>query len=202
MFLPMLPVLQWKCLLIGTENVSMQANFSNSEGLLYQAKKAKFSADLPINDNSLSSSPDLHHKLPMRSIQESEDLSVQSEDSREHSNLFGVNFIMWFEIGIEGKDPMDEKEDDWGRKLEFGFSDSNFDKDIEDYFLLFEDKCSQSHVCAGRVMGVLSHLRENVIKPPSYDPRNIVDLLDKYRDAHISDSGWREVDPEEWHVEI
>jgi hypothetical protein len=43
-------------------------------------------------------------------------------------------------------------------------------------------------------MGVISHLREIMIKPPSYDPRNIMDLLDKYRDAQISDSGWREVD--------
>ena len=52
----------------------------------------------------------------------------------EHSNFYWVKFMMWFEIGIEGKDPMDEEEDDWGGKLEFGFSDSNVDKDIEDYF--------------------------------------------------------------------
>ena len=32
----------------------------------------------------------------------------------------------------------------------------------------------------------------------SYDPRNVVDLLDKYRDGHIVDSGWREIDTEEW----
>jgi hypothetical protein len=50
-------------------------------------------------------------------------------------------------------------------------------------------------------MGVLSHLREKVIEPPSYDHRHIVDLVDKYQDAHISDSGWREVDPEEWFAE-
>ena len=60
----------------------------------------------------------------------------------------------------------------------------------------FEDECTQSH--AGRVMGVLSHFRGKVIDPPSYDPRNIVDLIEKYRDALISNSGWREVDPEEW----
>ena len=64
--------------------------------------------------------------------------------------------------------------------------------------MLFEDQCTQAHLCAGRVMGVLSHLRGKVIKAPSYDPRDIVELLDKYRDAHISDSGWRDVDPEEW----
>jgi hypothetical protein len=49
-------------------------------------------------------------------------------------------------------------------------------------------------------MGVLSHIREKAIKPPNFNPRNIVDLVDKYQDAHISDHGWREVDPEEWFV--
>jgi hypothetical protein len=48
----------------------------------------------------------------------------------------------------------------------------------EDYFLPFKDKCTQSHNCAGRVTGVLYHLRKKVIDPPSYDSRNIVDLLD------------------------
>ena len=32
----------------------------------------------------------------------------------------------------------------------------------------------------------------------SYDPRNVVDLLDKNRDGNIVDSGWREVDSHEW----
>ena len=31
-----------------------------------------------------------------------------------------------------------------------------------------------------------------------YPQRNIEELIDKYRDAHILDSGWREVDTEEW----
>ena len=62
-----------------------------------------------------------------------------------------------------------------------------------------EDECTtQSHLCAGRVMGVLLNMRELLLRPPSYDTRNVVDLLDRYRDAHISDSGWREVDTEEW----
>ena len=39
---------------------------------------------------------------------------------------------------------------------------------------------------------------DSVLKPPSYDPRNNVDLLDKYIDAHTIDSGLREVDTEEW----
>ena len=53
---------------------------------------------------------------------------------------------------------MDQTEDDWGGKIEFGFSDKTFCKDIEDYFLLFEDECSlQSHTCAARVARVLEH---------------------------------------------
>ena len=64
---------------------------------------------------------------------------------------------------------------------------------------MFEDECTtQSHSSAGRVMGVLFDKRSSVLNPPSYDPRNVVDLLDKYRDGHIVDSGWREVDTEEW----
>jgi hypothetical protein len=58
---------------------------------------------------------------------------------------------MGFEIRIEQKDPMDNDEDDWGGRLEFGFSENNFSKDVEDYFLLFKDQCTQSHTCAGRV---------------------------------------------------
>ena len=52
------------------------------------------------------------------------------------------------------------------------------------------------HSCAGQVLG---DMREQVLKPPIYDPTpsNVVDLLDKYRDAHIIDSGWRDVDNEE-----
>ena len=59
--------------------------------------------------------------------------------------------------------------------------------------MLFEDKCTKSHTCAGRVMGVLSHI--------SRKPRNIMELVDKYRDANISYSGWRELDPEIWFAE-
>ena len=73
--------------------------------------------------------------------------------------------------------------------------------DMEDYFLLFEDKCSQLHTCAGRIMGIQSYFRDKVLKPPSYDPRDIVALVEKYGDAHISDSGWRAVDQEEWYAE-
>ena len=88
---------------------------------------------------------------------------------------------------------MDQDEEDWGGKIEFGFSDNKFPQEIEDYFLPFEDECSLSHSCAGRVMGVLvknlEHVRDKLIKPPEYDPRNIMNLIEKYGDAHISDCG-------------
>ena len=141
----------------------------------------------------------------MRSIVDDEsddanDDTDEKEECREKTNLFGVNYLMWFEVGIEGKDPMDQDEEEWGGKIEFGFHQKPFPTDLEDYFLLFEDKCSQLHTCAARVMGIQSHARESVIKPPSYDPRDIVALVEKYGDAHISDSGWREVDQEEWYA--
>ena len=99
---------------------------------------------------------------------------------------------MWFDMSIEEKDPLDHNEEDWGGKIEFGFSDKNFSKDGEDYFLMFEDECStQAHHCAGRVMGVLHNMRDIVLNPPTYDSRNVVNLLDKYRDGHIIDCGWR-----------
>ena len=86
---------------------------------------------------------------------------------------------------------MDKDKEDWGGNIEFWLQQQEFSKNLEDYFILFEDECTQSHACAG--------MMEKVIGPPSFDPRNIVDLVDKYGDAHISDSGWREVDPEEWY---
>ena len=107
---------------------------------------------------------------------------------------------MWYDISIEGKSSMNPEEQDWGGRLEFGFSDTSFPKDIEDYFLLFEDECSllAHHNCSARVMGVVSNMKHRLLQPPSYDPRSILDLLDKYGDAHIIDSGWREVFTEEW----
>ena len=185
---------------VDSVNPSMEGNTSSGESLKSQPKKAKLLADLNIVDENLSSSPELPHKLPSRKNNDSE-VSEESENSCEKSNLYGINFIMWFDVGIEGKSSMDQEEEDWGGRLEFGFSDASFPKDVEDYFLMFEDECTQSHFCAGRVMGVLSHVRKKAVKPPDYDLRNIVDLVDKYRDAHINDSGWREVDPEEWYAD-
>ena len=94
---------------------------------------------------------------------------------------------------------MDRDEQDWGGKIEFGFKDNKFLKEIEDYFLLMEDECSiHSNKCVARVKSVVFDMRDWVLQPPKYDPRNIVDLLEKYGDAHILDMGWREVDTEEW----
>ena len=76
-----------------------------------------------------------------------------------------INFVMWFDLSIEGKSAMDREEEDWGGKLEFGFSDKSFPKEIEDYFLLIEDDCStQSHNCFGRVMGVVFNMRDRILK--------------------------------------
>ena len=41
-----------------------------------------------------------------------------------------------------------------------------------------EDNCTLSQSCAGRVMGVLEHVRDNVVKPPTQDLRNIMDLVE------------------------
>ena len=39
---------------------------------------------------------------------------------------------------------------------------------------------------------------QDPFKPPGYDPQDIVAFVERYGDAHISGSGWRPVDPEEW----
>ena len=184
------------------EDASMQVNLSSVVSKVSQPKKAKLSAELNEADDSMSSSPDLPHKIPARMIRKSEQESDDEvlDDSHEKSNLFGVHFVMWFEVGIEGKDPMDHEEEDWGGTIQFGFKDKKFSQEMEDYFLPFEDNCTLSHSCAGRVMGVLAHVRDNVVKAPVHDPRNIVDLVERYGDAHISDCGWRVVDREEWYL--
>ena len=41
-------------------------------------------------------------------------------------------------------------------------------------------------------------MRHKVLKPPRYEPHIREDMLDKYRDGHILDMGWSEVDEEEW----
>ena len=51
-------------------------------------------------------SPFLHQKLPLRSItdDESEDDNDDAEEKKEcheKTNLFGVNYLMWFEVEEE-----------------------------------------------------------------------------------------------------
>ena len=156
---------------VNDEEVSVLGNTSFGEPQSSQAKKAKLAENLKISDQVSKVSPVLHHKIPLRSRiddEESED-SEKEDDSRSQTNLFGLNFLMWSEVGIQGKNPMDEEEEDWGGKIEFGYQGKSFPTDMEDYFLLFEDRCSQSHTCAGRVMGIQSHVRDQLLKPP--DPR-------------------------------
>ena len=186
-----------------SENLSLSVQVSQEENIVVNNKKAKFS-DEGITESTQPpqpSSPDLPHKLPARFRLEGHSEDEESEDVRDgvHTNMFGFKFVMWFELSIEGKSAMDREEQDWGGKLEFGYSDNTFSKEIGDYFLLMEDECTiHSNHCAARVSSVVSNMRNSVLQPPSYDQRNIVDLLDRYGDAHIIDMGWREVDVEEW----
>ena len=85
-----------------------------------------------------------------------------------------------------------------GDRIEFGFSENNFSNQVEDYFLLFEDECSLLHHCVGRVKGVRLDMLGLLLPPPSWDDRDIADNLAKVGDGCISDTGWREVDIEEW----
>ena len=125
--------------------------------------------------------------------------SDEKNDNGVKTNMFGVQFVMWFDVSIEGKNSMDPDEDDWGGRIEFGYSKKGFSVELQDYFVMFEDECSTlSHNCAGRIRGVLFDVKNKALKPPDYDSRSIIDLIEKYEDAHILDCGWREVDPEEW----
>ena len=119
-------------------------------------------------------------------VAETEELKENSEDVLKKTYLHGVNYLLWFEGGIEDKDPMDEE--DWGGKVEFGFSDKHFEKNSEDYFILLEEKSTILHNCAGRVSGLQAHARDKVLDPPDYDQRDIVKLIEKYSDALLSDT--------------
>ena len=73
---------------------------------------------------------------------------------------------------------MNQKEKDWGGTIEFGFEDKKFSREVKEYFYHLRTIAQFSHSCAGRVMGVLEHVRDNVVKPPTHDPRNILDLVE------------------------
>ena len=78
----------------------------------------------------------LQHIAPDNAEQPQGDEEVVYEGENKDNigvktNLFGVSYIMRFEIGI----------DIWIRDIQYSFSDKNFEKYIEDYFALFADKC-------------------------------------------------------------
>ena len=140
--------------------ISDSGSAVKEEVILANHKKFKLSENVdsgrsvPLENKH--SSPELPHKLPAMSRQKANISDDESDEAMDgvHTNMFGVNFVMWFDISIEGKSAMDREEEDWGGKLEFGFSDKSFPKEIEDYFLLMEDDYStQSHNCFGIVMG-------------------------------------------------
>ena len=94
---------------------SLQPGMS-SVGDSAQNKKARLSQDLHISGtrDQLSTSPYLYHKVPKGS---GEQQGVSAEGGgRVHTNMFGVNYVMWFDLSIEGKDPLDPAEEDWGGK--------------------------------------------------------------------------------------
>ena len=68
-------------------------------------------------------------------VAELEELKENREDVLKKTYLHGVNYLLWFEVGIEDKDPMDPDVEDWGGKVEFGFSDKHFEKNSEDSFV-------------------------------------------------------------------
>ena len=110
------------------------------EDISVSNKKLKLSENVASESSvpleNKTSSPELHHNVPARSRQEGNISDEESDEVRDgvHTNMFGVNFVMWFDISIEGKSAMDREEEDWGGKLEFGFSDKSFPKDIRTIF--------------------------------------------------------------------
>ena len=113
-------------------NESMQGNISSGSTQSSQPKKAKLSDDLAVDDNVLGMSPVLQHKLPSSRLVKDQESEEDTDDRGVETNMCGVKYVMWFDVGIEGKDPMDQEEEDWGGRVEFGFSDKHFPKDIED----------------------------------------------------------------------
>ena len=75
---------------------------------------------------------------------------------------------MWFEVGIEGKDPMDQEEEDWGEILSLGLRTRNLPSNERTIFccLRMNAHCTLPHSCVGRVMEVLAHVRDKVVKAP------------------------------------
>ena len=120
------------------------------------------------------------------------DSNEGGEDCRD------VQYVVWFDVIIEGEEKCEGRlEFGFKEKKDFSHGNDDFWESINDFFHLFEDICSsQSHKCHGRVMGVLMEIRDRA----KDDSKCTVDLIEKYRDAHIVDGGWREADPGEWKI--
>ena len=43
-------------------------------------------------------------------------------------------------------------------------------------------------------------MRGGLLPPPSWIDRNVSELLVRVGDGCISDSGWREIEPDEWEL--
>ena len=146
--------------------------------------------------------------VPVRAEQRHGDISEGGLELSEgvgkvtRTNLHGIKWLLWFDISIEGKDLMNPELEDRGGRIKFGFKEKNFSKEIDDFFLKFEDECSLPHKCFGRIKAVSFDMRNLEVEPwaMGYDAMNIIGLLEKYSDGHIIDSGCREVGEEEWFL--
>ena len=93
--------------------------------------------------------------------------------------------LKWFALAIEDGTK-------GGGKITFSDSEKLFAENVEDYFILKEDKCLLSHNCAGRVMNVRSDMIDRVVQDrPKDDPRDITYLLSLTEDGCIIDTGWK-----------
>ena len=121
--------------------IAVDDDLNDQRGLPSQ-KKAKLSSetDVPRDPRlrvkpgpvSLSSSPELHHKVPAGEREQRHGLDSEGDHElgadREgaglevgsgggdkvgiKTNMHGVNYVMWFDISILGKDSMDPEEED------------------------------------------------------------------------------------------
>ena len=95
---------------VALEDEIEQVGFSLQPGLssvsesasVGQHKKARLSSDLDIfgTPDQLANSLDLHHKVATGSKQQ-QDVLAEGGGEGVHTNMFGVNYIIWFNLRIE-----------------------------------------------------------------------------------------------------
>ena len=83
---------------VDAEEVSVVGTNLSGETQFSKPKKAKLSENVKIGDQVPHVSPVLHHKIPRS---KTDDDSDEKDEVRAQTNLFGVNFLMWFEVGID-----------------------------------------------------------------------------------------------------